>query len=167
MTQPAVDDVAPFADWATAGRSALAVLHRTVGLDVWMLTRIVDDRQVVLHAHPPDLVPPGTSVPWASSFCRQMVTGQAPRVATVAAAVPAYRSPVNSGYADRVAAYVGVPLVTRDGAHFGTLCATSSRAQPRSLARHLPLVELTARLLSSLLPTALPNAADPDHRPAG
>jgi hypothetical protein len=51
-----------------------------------------------------------------------------------------------------VAAYFGVPLVTRSGELFGTLCGVASRAQPRSLARHLPLVEMTARMLSTLLP---------------
>ena len=34
---------------------------------------------------------------------------------------------------------------------FGTLCGVSSRAQPRTLTRYLPLVEMTARMLSTLL----------------
>ena len=40
MDPPATDDVAPYEDWPSAVRSALAFLYRTVGLDVWMLTRI-------------------------------------------------------------------------------------------------------------------------------
>ena len=36
---------------------------------------------------------------------------------------------------------------------FGTLCGVSARAQPRTLARYLPLVEMTARMLSTLLAT--------------
>ena len=151
MASLAVHDVLPFDDWETAGRGALALLHRSVGLDVWMLTQLVDDQQVVVHAHPADLMPPGTAVPWAGTFCCKMTTGEAPRVATVAAAVPAYRD-VLDGLPLRVAAYVGVPLVRRDRTLFGTLCGTSSRAQPRSLSRHLPLIEFTARMLSTLLP---------------
>ena len=79
-----------------------------------------------------------------------MVAGKGPRVATVAAATPAYRD-LQTGLPHRVAAYIGVPLVTRDGEVFGTLCGLASRAQPRTLARYLPLVEMTARMLSTLL----------------
>ena len=146
-----VDDVVPFSDWPAAARASLAVLHRTVGLDVWMVTRLVEPNQVVLHAHPQDLIEPGTSVAWDRSFCRSMVTGAGPRVATVAAATPAYRD-LETGLPQRVAAYIGVPLVTPAGEVFGTLCGVASRAQPRTLARHLPLIELTARMLSTLLP---------------
>ena len=160
MAALAVDDMLPFADWQTAGRSALAFLHRTVGLDVWMLTQVVGDQQVVLHAHPATDVPAGTAVAWDRSFCRKMVSGEAPRVATVAAAVPAYAD-VMDGLPMRVAAYFGVPLLTRDGRVFGTICGTSARAQPLSLTRHLPLVEFTARMLSSLLPEDAAQAVGP------
>ncbi|WP_369137466.1 GAF domain-containing protein [Modestobacter versicolor] len=145
-----VDDMVPFADWPAAARASLAFLHRTVGLDVWMVTQLVEPQQVVLHAHPSELLPPGTTILWDRSFCRAMVAGAGPRVATVAAATPAYRD-LRTGLPQRVAAYIGVPLVTRDGEVFGTLCGVASRAQPRVLARHLPLVEMTARLLSTLL----------------
>jgi len=112
--------------------------------------------QVVLHSHPQELIPCGTEVPWARSFCRPMVSGVGPRVATVAAATPAYRD-LQTGLPQRVAAYIGVPLVTRGGAVFGTVCGVSARAQPRTLARHLPLVEMTARMLSTLLPPEPPD----------
>jgi len=166
MAALAVEDLAPFPDWATAGRSALTFLHRTVGLDVWMLTQVVGDQQVILHAHPATDIPPGTAVPWDRSFCRKMVTGEAPRVATVAAAVPAYRD-VMVGADQRVAAYFGVPLVTRAGTLFGTVCGVSSRAQPLSLTRHLPVVEFTARMLSSLLPEDAVHAEGPITSAAG
>ena len=151
MVALVVDDVVPFADWPAAARASLAFLHRTVGLDVWMVTHLEEPEQVVLHSHPQEVIPSGTSVLWDRSFCRSMVSGAGPRVATVAAATPAYRD-LRTGLPQRVAAYLGVPLVTRDGEVFGTLCGVSSRAQPRTLSRHLPLVEMTARLLSTLLP---------------
>ena len=81
----------PFEDWSAAARAALAFLHRTVGLDVWMVTHVDEPHQVVLHAHPAEVVPQGASIRWDRSFCRSMVTGAGPRVATVAAATPAYR----------------------------------------------------------------------------
>jgi hypothetical protein len=151
MVRLVVDDVAPFEDWSAAVRGSLEFLHSTVGLDVWMLTEVEGDLQVVRYAHPQHLSPAGTAVPWDRSFCRKMVSGAGPRVSTVTAATPAYAN-LLTGRAERVAAYVGVPLVTRSGAVFGTLCGVSSRAQPRSFARHLPTVELVARLLSTLLP---------------
>ena len=149
-----MDDVVPFEDWTAAARASLGVLYRTVGLDAWMVTQVQPPQQVVLFSHPREAVPCGTTVPFAQSFCQPMVTGADPRVATVAAAVPAYRDLVTA-YGDSVAAYVGVPLVTRSGALYGTLCGVAARAQPRSLSRHLPLVEMTARMLSTLLPPDL------------
>jgi GAF domain-containing protein len=148
-----VDDVAPFGDWSSAVHATLTTLHRTIGLDVWMVTELQGPRQVVLHSHPEQVIPPGASVPWDSSYCRSMVSGDGPRVATVAAATPAYRD--RTGHVEWIAAYIGVPLVTRDGEVWGTLCGVSSRAQPRSLTRFLPLVEITARMLSTLLPGEL------------
>ena len=146
-----VDDVVPFEDWTAAARASIAFLHRTVGLDVWMVTHVEEPVQVVLHSHPQEVVARGTEVPWESSFCRPMISGIGPRVATVAAATPAYAD-LQPGLPQRVAAYIGVPLVTRSGEVYGTVCGISARAQPRTLARHLPLVEMTARMLSTLLP---------------
>jgi len=154
---PLVDDVAPFPDWAAAARGSLEFLHRVVGLDVWMLTHLEGDQQTVLDAHPRDEVLVGAVVPWDQSFCRKMVAGMGPRVATVTAAIPAYHGLLTEHtLGERVAAYVGVPLVTHDLQVFGSLCGVSARAQPRSLARHLPTVEMTARLLSTLLPADSP-----------
>ena len=159
MVPLVVDDVVPFEDWPAAVRAALEFLHRTVGLDVWMLTRVDGDQQVVVTAHPAELAPSGTAVPWDQSFCRAMVSGAGPRVSTVTAATPAYAQ-LLTGHVERVAAYVGVPLVNRDGSVFGTLCGVSTRAQPRSLARSLPVVEMTARMLSTVLAMAGTAALD-------
>jgi GAF domain-containing protein len=150
MVTALVDDVVPFEDWPAAARACLAFLYRTVGLDVWMVTHVEEPRQVVLYSHPSEVIPSGVAIPWDRSFCRSMVSGEGPRVATVAAATPAYRD-LQTGLPHRVAAYIGVPLVSRDGEVFGTLCGVSSRAQPRTLTRFLPLVEITARMLSTLV----------------
>jgi GAF domain-containing protein len=155
MLARVVDDVVPFDDWTGAARASLAFLHRTIGLDVWMVTRLEEPLQVILLAHPQDRIPRGATVPWNRSFCHSMVSGEGPRVATVTAATPAYRD-LTTGLPERVAAYIGVPLVTHTGELFGTLCGVSARAQPRALVRFLPLVEMTARMLSTLLPDVEP-----------
>ncbi|MGY1811365.1 GAF domain-containing protein [Blastococcus sp. SYSU D00820] len=143
--------MAPWRDWSSAATGALEFLHEQLGWDMWMVTRVVDGRQVVVHAEPPDAVRPGVSLPWEDSFCKQMVSGAAPRVATVTAAVPAYATRSTGPLLGGVAAYLGVPIVGADGGLFGTVCGVAARARPRSAARDLPLVELVARMLATLL----------------
>ncbi|WP_166486627.1 GAF domain-containing protein [Blastococcus saxobsidens] len=144
--------MAPWRDWDAAARGTLRFLHDYLGWDVWLVTHVEDDVQRVVHAHPDGAVRPGTELAWERSFCRQMIEGRAPRVATVTAAVPEYASRT-TGLIQDVAAYIGVPLVTREGQLHGTLCAVAFRARPRSAARDLPLVETSARMLSTLLAT--------------
>lgn len=150
MVPPVATDVAPWLDWTTAADGALRFLHDHVGWDVWMITRLVGDRQVVLRTWPERSILPGDEVPWAESLCRQMVEGRGPRLATVTAAVPAYASRTSGTIRD-IAAYVGVPLVTGDLKLFGTLCGIAFRAKPRSAARELMVVETAGRMLSTLM----------------
>jgi GAF domain-containing protein len=153
-------DVAPWPDWCAAAEGTLQFLSEHVGWDVWMVTQVVDDRQVVLLAHPPQAVRPGMELPWEKSFCRQMIEGNAPRLATVTAAVPAYASRTTGVLSD-VAAYAGVPLVRADGTLFGTLCGVAFRAKPRSAAREMSVVEAAARMLSTLMAAGMPPPALP------
>lgn len=150
MVPAGIADVAPWPDWCSAAEGVLAFLADHVGWDVWMVTQVVDDRQIVLLAHPDRSVRPGTELPWERSFCRQMIEGDAPRLATVTAAVPQYASRTTGPLRD-IAAYVGIPLVTRDLQLFGTLCGVAYRAKPRSAARELSVVETAARMLSTLM----------------
>jgi GAF domain-containing protein len=161
MVPVGIADVAPWPDWPAAAAGALEFLHVHIGWDLWFVSRVELDRQVVLCSHPADSVRPGLELPWEDSFCRQMIEGKAPRVATVTAVVPAYASR-SSGRIRGIAAYIGVPLVTADLQVFGTLCGVAYRAQPRSAARELPLVETIARMLSTLLATDLPGPPAPD-----
>ena len=155
-------DVAPWPDWCAAAEGALAFLSEHVGWDVWMVTQVVEDRQVVLLAHPRDSVRPGMELPWEKSFCRQMIAGKAPRLATVTAAVPAYASRTTGVLSD-VAAYVGIPLVRSDGTLFGTLCGVAFRAKPLSAAREMSVVEAAARMLSTLMAAGMQPPSLPEE----
>ena len=167
MVPADIADVAPWRDWNAAADGALRFLHHHVGWDVWLITRVVDDRQVVLRAWPERTVRPGTELPWMRSLCRQMVEGRAPRLATVTAAVPAYAALSPSAVGD-VAAYVGIPLLTGDLELFGTLCGIGYRAKPRSAARELAVVEAAARMLSTLMAAGMeaPSAPAPQQASA-
>lgn len=156
-------DVVPWRDWCSAAQGALRFLAAYVGWDVWLVTQVDGDRQVVLLAHPSDVLRPGTELPWERSFCRQMIEGNAPRLATVTAAVPEYARRT-TGPVPAVAAYVGVPLVMADGTMFGTLCGFAFRAKPRSAARELSVVEAAARMLSTLIAAGM---EPPDVRAQG
>ena len=165
MVPEGVADVAPWTDWVSAADGALRFLHEYVGWDLWVVTHVEGDRQVVLRVFPEGAVHPGIELPWASSFCRQMIEGNAPRVATVTAAVPQYASRASGPIRD-IAAYVGVPLVTADLQLFGTLCGISFRAKPRSAARDLSVVVTTARMLNTLLASDLPGPTGSGLAPA-
>ncbi len=154
MVPAGVADVAPWTDWMSAAQGAVRFLHQYLGWDLWVVTHVQDDRQIVVRASPEGVVRPGTELPWAQSFCRQMIEGNAPRLATVTAAVPAYSSRAMGPLAG-IAAYIGAPLVTPDLQAWGSLCGVAFRAQPRSSARDLPRVEMVARMLSTLLATGM------------
>jgi GAF domain-containing protein len=160
MVPDGIIDVGPWGDWCSAAEGTLRFLHRHLGWDLWLVTTVVDGHQVVLLAEPPDAVPVGTRMPWADSFCRQMVEGRAPRIATVTAAVPEYATRA-VGPLRGVSAYIGIPLV-RDDRLFGTLCGMARRAKPRSAARDLEVVEASARMLSTLMAAGL----EPPELPA-
>ena len=62
--------------------------------------------------------PAGASLPWEDSFCRLMVAGEAPRAATVLAAVPEYASrrlgpgaQVVTVFPDRMERYFSTELI--------------------------------------------------------
>jgi GAF domain-containing protein len=164
MDPAGIADVAPWRTWAAAADGALRFLHEHLGWDVWMVTRVEGPHQIVLASHPEGVVRPGTRLPWAESFCRAMVEGTAPRIATVTAAVPEYATRTK-GLAKDVAAYMGVPLVHPGDELFGTVCGFAFRAKPLSATRDLPLVEMIARMLSTLLAAGMDPPPVPDPGP--
>jgi diguanylate cyclase (GGDEF)-like protein len=160
-------EVAPASGWVAdfdelAGE-VLALLAERVGLRLWLVTRVVEDRQLVVVSHYDAAggygLPAGSVLSWPTSLCWQLVAGHGPQVAPRVAAVPSYAAAA-AGLPARVAAYVGVPLRRPDGALFGTLCGFDPEPQSDALLTAEPLVRLQARLLATVLAHAL--AAD-DH----
>lgn len=157
-TSRAVRDVAPLPDFTAAATAVLDHLASAFGLPLWMVTRAAGDDQVVLIATAsPYGVAAGDVLCWSDAICARMVRGDGPRVAARVADVPLYAAaPVAQVH--RIGVYVGVPLTGPDGELFGTLCGVGPEPADSALADAQPLLELLARLLSSLLAVELAQA---------
>jgi diguanylate cyclase len=134
-----------------ASRDVLAFLHRRYGFKLWMVTQTEGDDWIVLQTEDHGYaVEEGTVLRWADSFCSRMVQGLGPWVVPRSQDVAAYASAPMGQYVE-IGAYIGVPLTNDDGSLFGTLCAIDPDEQQTVGADDLPLIELLAKLLSSLL----------------
>ncbi len=148
-------DTKAYPDFAAASQAVLKFLHRRIGFNLWMVTRVVQQDWIVLQAEDHGYgVKAGDVFAWQSSYCSQMVQGKGPCIATTAAKIPAYaQAPIND-LVD-IGAYIGIPLQHSDGSLFGTLCAIHPQPVTQNLDEELPLLELIAKLLSSYLTSDL------------
>ncbi len=144
--------LAPWSGFALAADAAVQHLNDRYGLDLWLVTHVVDDQQTVVAAagHWAALAAPGTDFSWKESFCVSMVERRGPTVAPDVLTVPAYAA-VATGVLARVRAYVGVPLEGDGGAFFGTLCAFAGTPQPEPPEDLLSTLELVGHMLSTIL----------------
>ncbi|HEY2837623.1 MAG TPA: sensor domain-containing diguanylate cyclase [Pirellulales bacterium] len=148
-------DVQAFPNFATATSAALTFLRGRFAFDLWMLTRTRGDHYVILETAGGGYdVQPGDVLYWTDTLCYQMATGRGPRFISHIAESPVY-SPVNLARDWGIGAYLGVPLTRCDGSLFGTLCAIHSSPLKDDLTCQLPMIELFARMLSSLLDVEL------------
>lgn len=153
-----------FRDFTAASEAVLKFLQNRLPFGLWMVTRTEGDDWIVLDAEDRGYgVQAGSVFRWTDSFCSRMVRDEGPRIATDVASVPVYAgAPI--GQQLPIKAYVGVPLTHLSGSLFGTLCAIDPETKPESIQSELPLLELLAQLLSSLL--ALELAAQAERRRA-
>ncbi len=137
--------------FSQAARAVISYLHGRLGFNLWMVTRTEQDDWIVLESEDHGYnVTPGKVFSWADSFCSRMVTGEGPRIAPRSKDVPEYAAAL-IGRQVEIGAYIGVPLTRDDGSLFGTLCAIDPAAKPDAIEAELPLVELLASLLSTVL----------------
>ena len=148
---PASRTPAPFADFESASVEILDFLHGRLGFALWLVTRVEQDQWVIEQARDEGYgVEVGDAYRFADTYCAHMVEGQGPRFAPETSAVPCYAAAA-IGNELPIAAYIGVPLLRADGSLYGTLCGIDPAPQPPALSHELPLVELSGRILSSLL----------------
>lgn len=143
---------APWAGFALAADAAVQHLDERFDLDLWLVTHVVDDQQMVVASagHWAELARPGTVFSWSQSFCRSMVEQRGPTLAPDVLDVPSYAATA-TGILARVRAYVGVPLEGDAGAFFGTLCAFAGTPQSDVGEDLSGVVELVGQMLSTIL----------------
>ena len=156
-------DVLSFGDFEEASRAVIAFLHRRLGFDLWMVTRMEGDSWIVLQSEDHGYgVEPGTVFQWTDTFCAEMVKGNGPRMTPRSSDFPAYAAaPIASQL--KINAYVGFPIVKADGSLFGTLCAIDPSAQSETIVNENELVEMLGAMLSTILQIEL-RAADEVRR---
>lgn len=144
-------DVKAYENFEQASKAVLAFLHQRLGLSLWMVTRTQGENWIVLSVEDDFYqVESGAVFKWTDSFCSRMVQGLGARITSDVAQSPVYlQAPI--GQQVPIQAYVGVPLVDKHGLLFGTLCAIDPQPQDAKIEQELPLVELCARLLMSIL----------------
>lgn len=148
-------NIGSFQNFEAAASAVIRFLHSRLGFDLWMVTRAEGENWIVLQADDRGYgVRSGTTFRWADTFCRRMVAGEGPCIAPSVESIPEYAKAPLAGKIP-IGAYLGVPLTRSDGTLFGTLCAIHPQSLPAGIVHELPMVELCARLLCSLLDSDL------------
>ena len=145
---------APWPMFVMAAEASVGQLQQQAALDLWLVTFVQGPDQLIVAAAGPwaQEAAAGTVIPWAESFCVQMVSGRGPAVAPRVDDVPAYAAAARAnGRTAQIGAYVGVPLLRTDNELVGTLCGFAGSPQPDAMADCLPMVRLVGRLLSTIL----------------
>jgi len=138
--------------FADAAIDVIKFLNKTLGFDLWVVTRHNGDEYIVLQSenHNQYNVPAGSVFKWCDTFCSRMVSGQGPEFAANLSDIAAYTEAPFARMVP-VGSYMGVPLHNPDGSVFGTLCAIHPTPREQSLESQLPMVKTFAGLLSNLM----------------
>ena len=146
--------IAPPKAFDSASRMVVDYLSRSLPLDAWAVTRVADGQQtmLVIADHGYGLAP-GLSTAWTSSMCQYMIAGTVPRIVPDTRDVPDLARIASHAAAQGmiVRTYVGTPIVTGDGALFGTVIGMNREPVDAELVDQEPLLDLLSSLLSSVL----------------
>ncbi|MDO9380839.1 MAG: GGDEF domain-containing protein [Nocardioidaceae bacterium] len=140
-----------------AALDVVAYLRESSALSDWSVSRVVDDVQVHLHVHEDNILARGDRVPFASSFCHQMMSGAAPIVRDSRQDQDYAHLPM----ATRIRAYAGVPIDDGNGQVFGVLCGVDPWPVEAVQVVDLDLLRFSSRMLThQLRASRLLDAAD-------
>lgn len=146
-----------FRDFDAAAAAVMKFLQARYGFGLWMVTRVIQDRWIVLAAEDDRFgVKAGDVLDWRDSICARMVREDGPRIAGRCDDIPAYAdAPIRSRF--DINAYIGIPLQTNCGRFFGTLCAIDDLEHPEMDDTELPLLELLGGLLAGFIRSEIEN----------
>src|SRR3954464_61578 len=100
-----------FKDFCSAASGILEYLHRRIGFDLWMVTRVSGEDWIILQVEDHGYgIKPGEVFRFADTFCSRMVQSEGPVVAPRSDQEAAY-AVAGIGKQVRIGAYIGVPLV--------------------------------------------------------
>jgi diguanylate cyclase len=148
----AMEPLGAFHDFRSAAAAVLQYLHRKIGFDLWLVTRVSGEEWIILQAEDHGYgVNAGSVFRWADTFCIEMVAGNGPHIAPRVDCVKVYADAALGRGNVKIGAYVGFPLVREDGTVFGTLCGIHPAPQPAAIVQESPLIELLTKMLSTIL----------------
>ena len=151
---PSLARLTPFGDFLSAARAVVAHLHERLDFGLIMVTRTERDRMVVVAVADTSYgLHEGHRLSWSHSLCREVAEGRGP---SIAPDIPGMSGVAHAAVKDAAArcpvrSHMGLPLVHPDGSVYGTICAADPEPKPPDIVEDLPLFELMARLLSTVL----------------
>lgn len=142
-------------EFHAASQAVLQHLRERLGFDLWMVARAEGDDAIALSVLDHNYgLKEGDVLHWADGICARHVCSPIARVVPRAEGVRAYvDTPMLRPL--KVNAFATAPLTRSNGSLFGALCALHPTAMPEAVAAEKPMLELMARLLSSLLDAEL------------
>lgn len=85
-----LDDFAEFSDFTAAADAVMAMLHRMLGLEYWLITRVVDTEWIVLRTFGQGPFAPGDALDFSATICSHMIRGNGPNISSDVASCAAY-----------------------------------------------------------------------------
>lgn len=146
----------PESPLASAGLTSIDALLETarqqLDMDVAFVAEFVGDQRVMRHitANCPIVTRPGDSEPLEGTYCKKIVDGKLPKVIPDSAANPV-AALIPATVKASIAAYVGVPVVFRNGRVFGTLCCLQRTPNPELSHRDAAVLTVIAKAVSEFL----------------
>jgi EAL domain-containing protein (putative c-di-GMP-specific phosphodiesterase class I) len=136
----------------TSVDALLETARAQLDMDIAFVSEFVGDQRVMRHitARVPIVTVPGASEPLDGTYCKQIVDGRLPSVIPDSAANPVAAA-MPTTETSRIAAYVGVPIVFRDGELYGTLCTVNRTAAPDLRERDASVLHVLAKAVSELI----------------
>lgn len=144
--------VLPFTDFSTASKAAVSYLRRLTGFELCAVTRIDGNEFLFLSVNESAYgIKPGDSLSLDRTLCARVLDGECPKFVSSTSACIDSEALSHIGAGLGVEAHIGVPLVLADNNVFGTICAINPDPMPDLAPLQVGAIELTARMLSTIL----------------